>query len=241
LGNVKRLVTIGIAGLALALTLTFSGVFAGTREYGTEGYRPRPDCPKPTNCQVLSRVTGIQLAQAKDPEGKTKGAFKYPYRAVRDGKLVGFSVTLSKPTSRQRSYFNKQFGGQPSVRIAVLKPDTRGKGARVNHRLIAQSELFHVNPYLGSKPTFALSKSLVVKKGWQIGLTVPTWAPAFAVGLSTKEAWRGSRRKGTCDNAGQRAAHQRRDSVKPYACLYRTARLAYTAIVISDNRRTDGR
>ena len=47
---------------------------------------------------------------------------------------------------------------------------------------------------------FPLAKSIPVKKGWVVALTVPTWAPALAVGLGADTSWRASRGKGTCED-----------------------------------------
>jgi hypothetical protein len=68
-----------------------------------------------------------------------------------------------------------------------------------------------------------------VKKGYMVALTVPTWAPAFAVDLSSQEGWRSSRDARRCADVRQRAAQQRVGGLRTYGCFYRTARILYTA------------
>jgi hypothetical protein len=212
--------------LALASLALPAAAWAGVKEIGlTPAPRPFPSCP--ADCQAIGRVTGFQVQQ---------GARKNPYQATRDGKVVGFSVTLGKPTAKQTRFFNDLFGGSPRAQISILRPAK----TRRRHRLTGQSEVFDLEPYLGSRPTFALARPLSVKKGYVIALTVPTWAPAFSVNLSKDEAWRSSRNPGACDDVQQAAAHERRDTVRTYRCFYRTARLLYTAIFISDPKPRTG-
>ena len=65
-----------------------------------------------------------------------------------------------------------------------------------------------------------------------LGLTVPTWAPALAAGLGGDTSWRASRKKGTCDDSQTQTA-QAVNQVGQYYCLYRTARIIYSARIIS--------
>ena len=97
--------------------------------------------------------------------------------------------------------------------------------------------MFQLTPYFGSTPTFALSRPLTVKPGYVIALNVPTWAPAFAVGLGNDEVWRSSRDPAHCDDVQQKAAQTTRGKTATYSCLYRTARLMYTVTFIPDPAR----
>ena len=185
---------------------------------------PRPPASCPDNCQAIGQVTGFQVKQ---------GAKRYPFAVTRPGKIVAFSVTLGKPNSEQIDFFTKLFGGTPQARLSILRP-----GSRKRHRLTGQSEIFELGDYFGSTPTFALSRPLTVKKGYVVALTVPTWAPAFAVGLGGSEQWRSSRDPENCDEVDQRAAQQVRGGLRTYGCLYKTARLLYTATFVPDPRKT---
>ena len=39
-----------------------------------------------------------------------------------DGKIVAWSIGLGKPTPEQISFFGKNYGGQASARLTVLRP-----------------------------------------------------------------------------------------------------------------------
>ena len=217
----KRLsATVATTLLALAAPPTAS---ARVVELGATQQRPVASCPE--NCQAVVRVTGFQVSQ---------GAAKNPFLVRSPGKIVAFSIQLGKPRPDQIDYFNDQFGGPPQAQISILRP-----GSRRRHRLTGQSELFDLEPYFGSTPTFALDRPLTVRKGYVVALTVPRWAPAFGVDLASDEAWRSSRQAGRCDDVTQEAAQRRRTSLRTYGCLYRTARLLYTATFIPDPRPTN--
>ena len=67
-------------------------------------------------------------------------------------------------------------------------------------------------------------------------MTVPTWAPALAINLSSQTSWRASRPKGTCTSATEASTQTSQTtagSVKQYYCLYQTAQLLYSATLIS--------
>jgi hypothetical protein len=176
-----------------------------------------PSCPdKP--CYALGRTTGYQAKI-----GTNRGL----YTVQKDGTLVSWTVKLSKPTDKQIDFFNKSLGGESQAAIAVLR-----MGNKLHARLIAQGEVQKLTPYFGQTVEFALQKPIAVKKGYVIGLTVPTWAPALAAGLGGDTSWRASRKKGTCDDSQTQTA-QAVNQVGQYYCLYRTARIVYSARIIS--------
>lgn len=176
-----------------------------------------PSCPdKP--CYALGRTTGYQAKI-----GTNRGL----YTVQKDGVLVSWTVKLSTPTDKQIAFFNKSLGGESQAAIAVLRT-----GNKLHARLVAQGELQKLTPYFGQTVEFALQKSIPVKKGYVIGLTVPTWAPALAAGLGGDTSWRASRKKGTCDDSQTQTA-QAVNQVGQYYCLYRTARIIYSARIIS--------
>ena len=84
---------------------------------------------------------------------------------------------------------------------------------------------------LGTRQTFTLNQPLKMRKGEFLALTIPTWAPAFAVNLGSKtNVWRSSRVAGKCSGTGNIKAgkpQQKVHSVHSYGCDYRTARLLY--------------
>ena len=71
-----------------------------------------------------------------------------------------------------------------------------------------------------------------------MALTVPTWAPALSVGLGADTSWRASRERGDCDDTQAQTAQMRFEQIAQYYCLYRTARLTYTATLVTDAPRS---
>lgn len=193
------------------------------REYGVNDSYPLVDPSCPADCQAIGRVTGFpaQIAEKKNP-----------MLVNQPGTVVGFSVRLGTPTAEQTSFFSNLFGGEAQVRLSVLQPwRTKRK-----HRLVAQSEVFNVQDYFGSTPTFALKEPIRVGKRRILALTVPTWVPAFAVNQPATTAWRFSR--DNCNNAEESAAQQRIRSNQVYDCFKRTARPIYTVYFIRDPKKT---
>ena len=212
---------------ALAVAAIASGKVA---ELGTTLDDHTAACPD--NCQAIGQVSGFQIQQ---------GARKNPYRLRSYGKVVAFSVKLGKPNASQISFFNKLFGGPPQIMLTVLKPYVPKKGEKKQpnkYTLAGASPLFDLQNYFGSTPTFALPRPLTIKPGYITGITVPTWAPAFAVNLADDMQWRSSRDPKNCDDVRQDAAQDIRGSSRTYGCVYKTARLLYTVTYIADPKPT---
>ena len=98
--------------------------------------------------------------------------------------------------------------------------------------MLARSPLQTLTPFFGQTVQFPLETSLPVAKGNLVALTVPTWAPALAVGLGANTAWRAARPKGSCDETQTQTAQTAIGQLAQYWCLYRTARLTYSATLI---------
>lgn len=198
-------------------------------ELGGEAEPVNPSCPADP-CEAMVRVTGYQ--------GRS-GSERNPFVIPRAGTILAFTVTLAKPTPEQIQFFNENFGTPPRVQLSILRRgETRRK--RLNHRLVQQSEMYRVDRYLGSSPTFVLDEPIRVVRGNAVGITVDTWAPIFANGLSRSNWWRSSRARRSCDPP--RSLRQfsmltlRRINV--FGCTYHGARLLYTVTYVPDNRPT---
>jgi len=176
-----------------------------------------PACPA-TPCLAVSRTTGYQIKV-----GDERNSFTVP----EDGKIVAWSINLGKPTAEQIDYFDKNLGGQASARLTVLR-----LGKTLYSRTITQSPVQKLEPYFGQTVQFPLGRSLNVKKGYVIALTVPTWAPALTPLLTDHSAWRASRPKGKCDDTGTQTAQSALKQVAQYRCLYK-ARLTYSATLVT--------
>jgi hypothetical protein len=218
-----------ILAVATALALP-SGASARVVELGAVADAANPSCPADP-CEAAVRVTALQ--------GRATGGPKNPYYIRRDGYIVAFTVTLSAPTAEQVSFFNENFGSPAQVQLSVLRRGTTRK-TRLNYRLVQQTELYEVNDYFGSSPTFVLDRPMRVRKTNWIAITVPTWAPIFANNLARTDWWRSSRAKNSCEpprSLRQYAMDEMRQ-VNVFGCTYHGARLLYSATYVPDPRPT---
>jgi hypothetical protein len=225
----RRNLFVAIATIAVGLVAA-SIALGHISELGTTLDDDTAACPD--NCQAIGQVSGFQIQQATR---------KLPYRLRSYGKVVAFTVKLGKPNASQISFFNKLFGGPPQIELTVLKPVPTVKGQPKTpnkYTLVGASPLFDLTNFFGSEPTFALPRPLTIKPGYIVGMTVPTWAPAFAVNLGDDMQWRSSRDPKNCDDVRQDAAQDIRGSARTYGCVYKTARLLYTVTYIPDPKPT---
>ena len=78
---------------------------------------------------------------------------------------------------------------------------------------------------LGTRQTYTLNQPLKIRKGEFLALTIPTWAPSFAVNLgSNTNVWRSSRDAGKCsgtDNIKAGKPQQKVGSARPTAATTR--------------------
>jgi hypothetical protein len=218
----RRHITLSLALAACAVLALPATSGAQLIEIGKEGADPVPSCPA-TPCVAISRTTGYQAKV-----GTRRGLVTVPQY----GRLVAWSITLSRPGARQIAYFNDYAGGEASAQITVLR-----SGSRLRARAIAQGPAQRLTPYFGSTVQFPLVRSIRVRRNQVIGLTVPTWAPALAAGLGGDTSWRASRPRGSCDNNRSQTALTTPNQLAQFFCLYRTARLAYTATIVTDPQR----
>jgi hypothetical protein len=216
--SMKRLKPLVFACLALGAASPAAS--AATREVGQPEPFPAASCPE--NCQAIAQVSGYNVEI-----GRSKNTF----RINRPGHVVAFTMRLGEPNAEQLTYFKTTFGAVSQARVSILKPAR----TKQRHRLMRQSELFNLEPYFGTTPTFALKRALRVERGNIIAVTVPTWAPAFAHGLSNEFAWRSSHHDEDCTSATPPPAAQMSvNSLRIYGCFYRTARLLYSVSYVID-------
>lgn len=219
----------GVLVIALAVLLAsllvplFADRASGrsAKTLGATKRTPSPSCPR-NPCEAVGSVTGLQLKA----DGK-RGLFK----ARESGMLVSWAIKLSRPKAEQRTFFgdfyeNSEFGSRPTARIAVLRRDEKRK-----YTLRRQGPVVDLGSAYNTRQVFTLSDPLRINRGEFLALTIPTWAPAFAVGLNRKgNRWRASRGKKKCQGAGNIRAgnpHQKVGSTRNYGCDYKTARLLY--------------
>jgi hypothetical protein len=209
-------------------TSTTTGTSGTTGTTGTTGVTGATSTTTPIDQSGLavSETTGYQVKV-----GTARSIESIP----RSGTIVAWTISLGDPTASQTTYFDTNEGGPASAGIAILKASPH-----LEYTLVAQSPIVQLQPYFGKSAEFALATTIPVKKGEIVALTVPTWAPALALsyGSGTRygqdTSWRASRPKTGCktDTSTQTAQQSVRSTVE-YYCLYQTARLTYTALLIS--------
>jgi hypothetical protein len=209
-----------ILALALALpavapaTLAEVGVIPPTTSPETV-----PSCPA-SPCLAVSRTTGFQLKVAKNTTLMT---------VPRSGSIVAWTIMLGKPNATQIKFFNANEGGAAQAGIAIL----RAQKPKLTWRLIASSPTVKLQPYFGKTAQFPLERTIAVKKGDVVAMTVPTWAPALALGFGKDTSWRASRARSQCASTSAQSTHTSIGSSVQYFCLYQTARLTYSATLVS--------
>jgi len=232
---------LAFAGLCAALVAAIGASSVGARKatvIGKTNHTPSPACPKDTPqnpCTTTGRVTGFMTKA----DGK-----KHPFNIFKDGKIVAWSIDLSKPTKDQYDFFgtllqNGTFGKHPSARLAVIK----NKGHR-KYKLLKQTPAIDLKPDLGRKQIFTLNKPLKVHRGQVVALSLPSWAPAFSGAVSSSgNQWRASRHHKKCNvdrdhlqNAKASKAQQKVGSLRPYGCRYAAARLLYWAYFVPSKK-----
>jgi hypothetical protein len=225
----------------------FVAVLAAVIGTGIAGAAPRvivlgaatpalPSCP--TNCQAVGKTTGFQTNITG-----TRNPFLNRVR----GRIVAWSIKTGAPSTKPNpqnnnqsdfDFFSKTFGGPPKARIAVLKPIMKSiKAGKPIYKLKSESPVEDLSAYLGQTTTFTLDTPLRVKPNNVVALTVPTWAPAFAINQSADTKWAASRKKGKCNATADILAGTPQDALgtqRSYGCVYNTARLLYSATVVAD-------
>lgn len=232
-------------GVILA-SVVFAATLAIAIGTGTAGAAPQiavlgaatpatPACP--TSCQAVARTTGFQTSI-----GTTKNPFVVPYT----GKIVAWSIKLGAPAASDADFFDEKFGA-PEARLAVLKPVMKKiKEGKPIYRLKKQTPLEKLSEFFGTTTTFALAQPLKVKQNQVLGLTVPTWAPGLALNQGGQSVWQASRKADRCGNNQKTAlsdtlagrAQDTLGSNRAYGCVYKTARILYSATIVKDPNAT---
>jgi hypothetical protein len=202
--------------LAAALALP-AAASAKVTELGVMADGVRGVCPD--NCQAVSRTTGYQAKVGPD---------RSLYQAPADGRIVAWTVALGKPGPKQTAFFNERLGGESQAAIVVL-----ASAKKLVRQVVAKAPVQKLTDYFGTAVQFPLEQSLPVKKGQYIGLTVPSWAPLLQIGLGSDTSWRASRAADGCGDTSTQSALVGTHSSTAFKCLFRTARLTYSATFIS--------
>jgi hypothetical protein len=218
-----------LAPVALSATSTTTKTLGGTAVLGatTTPVAP-PVCPKgvaPANCTIImTRATGLETI---------RDGTDYPTTVKQDGQVVAFQVGLAALSTnattdrKDISFLDTTYGGTTQLQLTILKLTDKKKR---EWTVEAQSERYHVQPYLGTTTQFVLKTPLPVTRGETVALTVPTWAPILSYNLPVKKfAYRQSRRANCNHPGGQQNAVLTIGQAKDYKCDYPGTRIEYNA------------
>jgi hypothetical protein len=204
---------------ALAAVLVLPAVAsAKIFELGDPASASTPSCPA-SPCEVISRTTAFQ---------SRVGSKRRLFIAPAAGRIVAWSITLGTPKPKQRTYFEETLGGPAQAGVTVLK-----RGDRRYGRVTAASPIQTLTSFFGETVQFPLAESLPIAEGDILALTVPTWAPALGLGRGRGNVWRASRDIDACDDTQTQSAQGDLRDLTRYKCAYRTARLTYSATLIT--------
>jgi hypothetical protein len=207
-----------------ALALLPAGATAKIIEIGETPTAAVPSCPG-SPCLAVSRTTGYQAKV-----GENRGLMTAPAK----GMIVAWTIGLSKPTAAQIKFFTENYGGEAQAGLSVLKV-----GDRLTDTVKASGPIVSLKEYFGGFAQFPLAKPIRVEKGDLIALTIPTWTPSLQVGLPGDTSWRAARDDDKCKDFKTQTAQMNVGDKARYLCLYRTARLAYSATLVTFPKKTN--
>ncbi len=200
----------------LALLLGAGTARAEIIEVGALEEGVRGSCPR--TCVAVSRTTGYQAKV-----GPTRGLYLVP----RDGRIVAWTLALGEPGPTQIRFLDRRLGGEARAALVVLQP-----GRRLRHRVVQKGPMLRLRRFFGRRVQLPLARTLPVREGQLLALTVPTWAPVLQVNLRGDTSWRASRPPRACDATDRRSALLGGRRVAEFRCLYRTARLTFSATLV---------
>lgn len=224
-------VTVSAATFTVAATASAQAVLGGTVELGaTKSPIVAPVCPpgvSSSKCTIiLTRVTALETIR----DGVT-----YPTKVTQAGAITAFTVGLSDLSSNKSTqntyihYLDGTYGGTARLVLTVLAPGG-GKKTQWRWKVVAQSPVYHVEPYLGSVVRIPLDTSIPVVRGDVVALTTPTWAPVLSIDLDAKKfAYRQSRQWNCNSPPGLSQAQLTLGRIVGYGCDYPGTRLEYSA------------
>jgi len=192
-----------------------------------------PVCPtgvSSAQCTIiLTRVTAIETL---------RDGLAYPTKVTKAGRIVAFTVGLSELSSNKSTrqsyihFLDATYGGTTRVAITVLKQV--GSKSQWRWEVVAESPIYHVEPYLGQVVQIPLDTSLEVTPGEVIGLTTPTWAPVLTIDVTSKKfAYRQSRSANCSSPPSSNQAQLAVNAVASYSCDYPGTRAEYSATEIT--------
>jgi hypothetical protein len=231
----KRFSWIAAAAVVACAVAAPASASAAVTELGaTSSPLVAPACPKnvaPANCTIiLTEMTALETV---------RDGVAYPATVRKAGQIVAFTLGLSNLSSNKNTaksdihYLDTTYGGTTRAAITVLKASGPSKQRR--WKVVAESPMFHVQPYLGEVVQIPLSTNLPVTPGEVVALTTSTWLPVLSIDLSSsKFAYRQSRTTACNTPPSTNQAQLRVGATAQYSCNYPGTRVEYSATEITN-------
>ena len=211
-----------IALLALALPAVAPATLTEVGVIGTTTPATVPSCPG-SPCLAVSRTTGFQVKVGTERNILERAARRHDRRLDDHARQAERDADQVLQHQRGRARGSRDRGPRAA---AQAEPDLQARRAEPARQAR--------QPYFGKTAQFPLETTIPVKKGDVIALTVPSWAPALALGLRQRHLLAG---KPPEEPAARRTSSQTAQTTigtaVQYYCLYQTARLTYSATLIS--------
>jgi hypothetical protein len=163
---------------------------------------------------------------------------QYPTTVSKPGVIVAVTLGLSrldKNASKARTdihFLNHNYGGTAQAAVTVLH--RKGRARLRQFVVTAESDVKHLQPFLGRVVQFPLATPLPVAKGDVIGLTVPTWAPVLSIQLPAKKFAYRQDRSANCGNPPATNQALGLGQFTGFLCNYTGTRVEYTATEITN-------
>ena len=189
-------------------------------EIGQTAEQNAPSCPA-NPCQAVSRTTGYQAKVGARSAGscrRPRTARSSPGRSRSARRGRARSASSTRTTAARRRPASRC--SRPARSCSAASP--------------AAARIQSLQPYFGTTVQFPLGRALNVRKGYLIALTVPSWAPGAGARHGQRHVV--AREPGAQQLPGARHRSRRSSTSRDlaqYRCLYRTARLTYTATLIT--------
>ena len=189
-----KLLLLGLFVLLLGSIITVTGLIPATIAdaksdrritLGKASRKLEPNCGKDfsRDCVVEGKVTGYQVK-------RSRSARKRPFVVPWSGKVISWSISLARPTTRdidadgatrpaQKPFFDDLFGDPATARISILRRIKKNEKGAPQYRMVRQGPVEKLNPHFGTTVHFALERPLNVIRDQVVALTIPTWAPAL--------------------------------------------------------------
>jgi hypothetical protein len=151
------------------------------------------------------------------------------------GQVVSWTITLANPNAAETSFFDQLAGGPPQAAVVTLR-----QGSNYRFRVVGVTPTVALTPFFGLTHVFTLAAPLPVTPGEVIGLSVPTWAPALALGQASETAWRASRAHGNCADVTTATYEIDIGRLGQFQCVYRNGLLTYGATITSTPKPAAG-